>query len=715
MNDKKDIYIVLISLHGLIRAQNLELGRDADTGGQILYVLELAEALSRQEQVKRVDLVTRRISDPKVSPDYARPIETINDKLRIVRVEAGPKKYILKEDLWDYLSNFADNLNLFFKQQNQFPDLIHSHYADAGWVGAQLANGLAIPLVFTGHSLGRVKRNRLIASGFSSDAAEQYYHLSRRIEAEELTLATAERVITSTHQEIEEQYELYDYYQPDQMRVLPPGTNLKQFVPPLGIELQSDVYEIISRHLKTPDKPIILALSRPDKRKNIAMLIEAYGQSPALQQRANLVIVAGNRDDLDDLDADIQDVFHELFVAIDRYDLYGKVALPKQHRREQVADFYRLAAFFRGVFVNPALTEPFGLTLIEAAACGLPIVATEDGGPRDIIANCQNGLLVDPLEPKSIADALLKLLSDPLLWQMYSDQGLEGVARYYAWDAHADHYLHLIDPLIQGAEPLLRNTAMSPPRLYHDRALVTDLDQNLLGDVEALKRLLELLRAHRKTTLFVIATGRRLDSALKLMKQFSIPQPDVLITSGGTEIYYAPKLTVDIAWSKHIDFHWAPHKVRTILAALPGLEKQPKPEQSRYKLSYYINTSKTDPEHIRRLLHQEEQSVNVMFSFGQYLDILPIRASKGLALRYVADRRDIPLNRIFVAGGSGADEDMMRGNTLAAVVSNRHHEELSQLDEVENIYFAENAFAAGIIEALSHYDFFNLGRVPKTH
>jgi sucrose-phosphate synthase len=77
-------------------------------------------------------------------------------------------------------------------------------------------------------------------------------------------------------------------------------------------------------------------------------------------------------------------------------------------------------------------------------------------------------------------------------------------------------------------------------------------------------------------------------------------------------------------------------------------------------------------------------------------------------LRYVADRWEIPLNRILVAGGSGADEDMMRGNTLAVVVANRHHEELSQLEEFDQVYFAKNAYAAGILEALDYYRFFDL-------
>lgn len=700
------IYIALISVHGLIRGQNLELGRDADTGGQTLYVLELAQALSEHPDVAQVDLITRRVIEDGIGSDYAEPIEHINGAFRIVRIDAGPDEYIFKEQLWDYLDGFADNVADFFREQNRFPDLIHSHYADAGLVGSHVANLLGVPLIHTGHSLGRVKRRRLLASGLSSEQIEQRYNMSRRVEAEEITLATAERVITSTHQEIEEQYEIYDHYQPEQMRVIPPGTNIKQFQPPSGGELESELFRYLTQHLADPDKPIILALSRPDKRKNITSLIEAYGESEQLQRLANLIIVAGNRDDIDDLEQGAQEVFHELLVAVDRYDLYGKVAFPKHHQRDQVPFIYRIAAASGGVFVNPALTEPFGLTLIEAAASGLPIVATEDGGPRDIIGNCHNGYLIDPLEASSITEALLKLLSDEDTWQSCRSQGLEGVVAHYSWQAHAERYLRLVTPIVQRSERLQRQPLERTSQLYAEKAIVTDLDLNLIGDDVALQALLRQLREHRKTTKFAIATGRRLDVALRVMKKHQIPEPDILITSSGSEIYYAPKLTPDTGWTEHIDFHWTPHKIKPLLDAMPGLERQPKSEQSRFKLSYYIDPEQADIEEIKRLLHREEQSVHVQLAFGQYLDILPQRASKGLALRYVADRWQIPLEHIFVAGGSGADEDMMRGNTLAAVVANRHHEELSQLVDTDRIYFAEKAHAAGILEALEHYQFF---------
>jgi sucrose-phosphate synthase len=699
-------YIVLISVHGLIRGDDLELGRDADTGGQTKYVVELARALGERPEIAQVDLLTRKVIDPRVSSDYARPTEQLSQNARIVRIECG-EGYLPKEGLWDYLESFSDNALGFLHGEPRLPQIIHSHYADAGYVGTRLSHQLGIPLVHTGHSLGRSKRKQLLASGVKRDEIETTYNMSRRIEAEESTLAVAARVITSTHQEIEEQYGLYDCYQPDKMRVIPPGTDLDKFYPPEGDEKTTAIAEQLGRFLHEPDKPMILALSRPDPRKNIIALIEAYGQSPRLQRAANLVIVAGNRDDIRDLEGGAQDVLTTVLLTIDQFDLYGKVAYPKHHQPDEVSLLYRLAALSGGVFINPALTEPFGLTLIEAAACGLPVVATEDGGPIDIIGNCHNGYLIDPLDREAMADTLLRSLADKKAWRKLADSGIKGVRRHYSWQAHAEKYLDVIRPVIEQTEPLQRMTLPRRPGLYRSRALFTDLDQNLLGDKQALEELLQLLRQHQRQVSFGIATGRRIDSALSILRQYQIPQPDVLITGLGTEIHYAPNLTRDRAWARHIDHAWSPRAVREILDELPGLQRQEKVHQGTFKISYYIDPGiAPDIQAIKQYLLQHDQTVNVFFSFGQFLDIIPIRASKGLALRWCAEQLGIPLENILAAGGSGADEDMMRGNTMAVVVANRHHEELSVAD-IERIYFAEHGYAGGIIEAIHHYDFFN--------
>ena len=703
---RRPLNLVLISVHGLIRGNDLELGRDADTGGQTKYVVELARALGEHPEVGQVTLMTRRVNDSQVSPDYDEPFEPLSDKVLIARIECGEKKYLRKEMLWDSLENFSDNALAFLKKQGTKPDVIHSHYADAGYVGSRLAHQLGVPLVHTGHSLGRSKRRQLLASGVKRGEIEATYTIARRIEAEETTLGVAERVITSTKQEIEQQYGLYDFYQPDRMRVIPPGTDLVKFFPPQGNEKESKIAVELKRFLTHPNKPIILALSRPDPRKNIVALINAYGESPQLQEAANLVVVAGNRDDIQDMEATSSTVLSEILLAIDKYDLYGKVAYPKHHKPEDVALLYRLAAASKGVFVNPALTEPFGLTLIEAAACGLPIVATEDGGPIDIIRNCKNGYLINPLDMQEIAETLLKTLTDKLEWRRLAKNGINGVRSHYSWQAHVEKYLALIRPLVEKTETVAPANLSRRPEIYRNRAVFTSIDLNLIGDQVALSELMQILSTHRKSTMFGIATGRHLDDALAKLRKYNIPKPDVLITGQGTEIHYAPNLTHSTTWMRHINHQWNTQAIKEILAEIPGIKLQPKINQGTFKISYYVDHSIANAKEIRQVLLRNEQAVNAIFSFGQFLDVVPVRASKGLALRWCAEQLGFSLEKTLVSGVTGADADMLRGNTLGAVVDDSHLEELSDLNEIENIYFAQKKHAGGIIEAIEHYDFF---------
>lgn len=699
------LYLVLISIHGLIRGRDLELGRDADTGGQTKYVVDLARALGECDAVERIDLVTRRVVDPAISEDYAVPVECLSDSARIIRIDAGPDEYIPKEQLWDHLDSFLDNLTLWLNAQPRMPDAVHSHYPDAGYVAVRLAHILGVPLIHTGHSLGRDKRRRLLASGLAAKEIELAYNMARRIEAEEETLANADLVITSTHNEIEEQYGLYNYYDPKRMVVIAPGTDLDKFHPPRTGECYPFA-AALEPFLRDCDKPLILALSRPDERKNINTLVEAYGESEALQQAANMLIIAGNRDDIRDLNSGARAVLNELLLLVDAFGLYGRVAIPKHHQADDVPDIYRLAAASGGVFINPALAEPFGLTLLEAAASGLPVVATENGGPVDIIANCGNGSLVNPLDKDAIANALLRLLQDKSAWLQAAENGMKGVKRHYSWQAHARLYLEKLR-MLQG-EPRPRAVEWRRPQAvrYSDRAIFTDLDLSLLGDPQALQRFSDIVREHRKTITFGIATGRRLDSALAVMKRHGIPSPDVLISSLGTRIHYGRSLSEDEHWASHIDHNWNRNRILQALSDKPGVELQDKSQQSVFKVSYNYDPARalSVPE-IIALLHQREITANVLFSFGQYIDVVPARASKGQALRYVALRLDIPLEQILVAGGSGSDEDMIRGNTLAVVVANRHGEELSQLVDLDRIYFSEKAYALGILDAIEHYDF----------
>ncbi|XP_057522817.1 sucrose-phosphate synthase [Amaranthus tricolor] len=502
---EKKLYLVLISLHGLIRGENMELGRDSDTGGQVKYVVELARALGSMPGVYRVDLLTRQVSAPGVDWSYGEPTEMLSPRnyedaseelgessgAYIVRIPFGPKdKYIAKELLWPYISEFVDGALTHIKQMSKvlgehigggmpvWPAAIHGHYADAGDSAVLLSGALNVPMVFTGHSLGRDKLEQLLKQGrLSREEINATYKISRRIEAEELCLDASETVITSTKQEIEEQWQLYDGFDlvlerklrarmrrgvsclgrfMPRMARIPPGMEFHH-IAPNDADMDTDIdghkdsnanpdppiWSEIMRFFSNGRKPMILALARPDPKKNLTTLVKAFGECRPLRELANLTLIMGNRDDIDEMSATNASVLISILKLIDQYDLYGQVAYPKHHKQSEVPDIYRLAAKTKGVFINPAFIEPFGLTLIEAAAYGLPIVATKNGGPVDIIRALDNGLLIDPHDQQSIADALLKLVADKHLWTKCRQNGLKNI-HLFSWPEHCKTYLSRI-------------------------------------------------------------------------------------------------------------------------------------------------------------------------------------------------------------------------------------------------------------------------------
>lgn len=403
-----------------------------------------------------------------------------------------------------------------------------------------------------------------------------------------------------------------------------------------------------------------------------------------------------------------QNVLTNILLLIDSYDLYGKVAIPKSHEASEVPNIYRLTAASGGIFINPALTEPFGLTLLEAAACGVPIVATENGGPVDIINNCKNGLLIDPLDKTGITESLLSLLKDKKEWSRASKNGLKNVKKHYSWQAHVNSYINQINKLNVKHKPIPSSRPLKASK-YRDHAIFSDLDQSLVGNPEALQRFSQFIKKNRKKVIFGISTGRRIDSALVLIRKHKLVIPDILISSLGTRIHYGKNLIEDSYWKDHIDRDWNRNRIRRILSKLPGLKIQSKAEQSQFKLSYYYDQELApDTDEIISLLRSKDINTNVFLSFGQFLDFIPARASKGKALRYVSQRQEIPIEQILVAGGTGTDEDMIRGNTLGVVVSNPHEKELEQLPEMENIYFSKSSHADGILEAIEYYNLIDL-------
>ena len=724
----KGLYIQMFSIHGLLRSENMELGRDADTGGQIKYVIELSKALSQREGVRQIELFTRLVSDKAVSKDYAKPVEQVNDKFKIVRIQCGGRKYMRKELLWPHLDEFVDKTIKYIKQHKMIPDIVHGHYPDAGYVAMQLSEIFGIPLIYTGHSLGRSKLNRLLNDGMEERDIINKFKIDYRIEMEEEALKKADLIIASTKQEVKTQYGQYQNKNIPKYRVIPPGLDIEKFYPfyhdmllettkgEIEMYARASMLEELDRFFMHPDRTLVLSLCRPDKRKNIAGLIKAYGEDLELQSMANLAVFAGIRKDITKMEDNERDVLTEILLLMDKYDLYGKIAIPKKHDFEyEVPELYRIAAEKKGVFVNSALTEPFGITLIEAAASGLPIVGPQDGGPQDIVQNCQCGILIDTTNTKAIAAAIKQIVSDYERWKQYSKNGIMNVRKYYTWKNHADTYMKEINKIATEFESTQMKIAVPSDAIGRRLAtlnyfIIVNIDNTLIGNSnEYLPELLNLMKENRKQIGFGVATWRTIESATDYLKKHGVHSPDVVISSVGSEIYYGKGLHYGKGWETHISAKWNRDKIVELLKEFSFLKYQDDKTQKRYKISYEMKPAKDRLARIHECLLQNKCRYTLVYSQNRYLDILPYRASKGKAIRYLSYKWEIPLKNFLVCGDSGNDEEMLRGEPLAAVVGN-YSPELEELKRQKNIYFAEIKYAGGILEAIEKYDFIEKAR-----
>jgi len=459
----------------------------------------------------------------------------------------------------------------------------------------------------------------------------------------------------------------------------------------------------LKRFLEEPSKPMVLAVARPDERKNFKGLIEAFANTSGLRDRANLVLVVGTRDDITETDPATRRVITSILVEVDRHDLYGVVAYPKRHHPSDVPDLYRLAARSGGVFVNPALTEPFGLTLIEAAACGLPVVATDDGGPRDIIEACRHGLLVDVMDTRALGRAIADALSDPGRRARWAKNAVSRVHRTFSWRTHTRRYLEAISEVRSGSRIAgVPRDASSLPRM--DRMLFAVLDDVFAGDEKALATLAEQLEKHRDRVGVGITTGRATEDALATLGTLGFGAPDVLISASGTEIHYGPRLIRDRSWERQIRHRWDPERVSRALADVQGLRAQ-EASRTRYRLRYVLHDTFPGLPHVRGMLRKAGLRATALLDHRRHLDVVPGRASPGMAVRFMSFKWNLPPTRLLVAGDPRSGADLLSGDTLGVVVGS-HTGELEELIDHPRVYFASNMHGWGILEGAAHYDFF---------
>jgi sucrose-phosphate synthase len=292
---------------------------------------------------------------------------------------------------------------------------------------------------------------------------------------------------------------------------------------------------------------------------------------------------------------------------------------------------------------------------------------------------------------------------------------LNGVHENFTWDAHASRYLSEVERTLGGGPPedgirsLSRRRRL--PRL--DRILLTDVDDTLTGNPDALDAFKEALEVAGTNVGFGIATGRTLERALEALEELGVRTPDILITATGTEIHYGEPLVMDRSWQRQINYRWQPWRVQEALMAMPGVEawdeESGTPFRLRFKLAHTGTPSLAD---IRRALRRDGLRVIATLDHETDLDVTPVRASPGLAIRFLSHKWHLPPSRILVAGDSGNDADMLSGETLGVVVGN-HTPELEAIRDRPRVYFATKHHAWGVLEGILHYNFFDRILIPN--
>jgi len=663
-----------IALGGCIKGPPVQFGITEDTGGHITYALGAGMALAARPDVDRVELVTRLFDDPDLGAAYREPVEIVSEGFTIRRLATADRRYLAKEANYADRAAFSAAILAHIEGLVRKPDIIHAHFADAAAVAIAIRDRFDIPFIFTAHSLGIDK------VGCDDSAVP-----GERIADEERAIGSANAIIASSRDEAERQLMLYPGACAANIHCIAPGATLPA-APTISLDR---AHTLVARFLRDSTKPIILAIARPVAKKNLAGLIDIYAGNAWLRANANLVIVAGLRHGPDSGEAEQNKVIGGLLSRLDRHDLYGSLALPKRHNQDDIAALYALARETGGVFANPAFTEPYGLTIAEAAVHGVPVVATCHGGPADIVARMGHGITADPRNAKAFAVAIQTLLMDRKAWDRASRAGMDN-ARRYDWHGYAEKFVAIARRLIEPA----------PLPAPADRLLLCDIDNTLTGCPDGARDMATYLAQQPKLA-FGVATGRSLQEAIRLLAEWHQPDPRVLITSVGSEIYWRRDgvLHLDRDYAATIDAGWEPDKVERLLSDIVGIDIQPPVEQRRFKRSWFVR----DASAVAAVREQlSSMPVRVVFSHGHLLDVLPIRAGKGAAISWVAQRLNIPRSHVYAAGDSGNDFDMLDACRNGILVAN-HSDDLGALIGRPTIYVARRSHAGGVVEAMRAY------------
>ena len=488
--------IAIISPHGYFGQSNV-LGKP-DTGGQVVYILDQVRALEREMRESiykqgldiqpQIVVLTRLIPEADGTTCNQR-LEPIlgTENARILRVpfrtyERGEliPNWISRFEVWPYLERFAvdSERELLAELGGVRPDFVIGNYSDGNLVASILAHRLGVTQCNIAHALEKTK---YLLSDLHWQHHEAEHHFAAQYTADLMAMNTADFIITSTYQEIAGtpesvgQYESYmsfslprlyrvvsgiDCFDP-KFNIVSPGADPRVFFPYYRDahrpqELREEIEEMVYGSPMCPhrgtlvdqEKPLLFAMSRLDRIKNMAGLVDWYAQAEELREVANLLIVGGRLHAHESSDRDEREQIERTHWLFDEYNLEDNVRwIEMQTDKTKVGELYRFVADQRGAFVQPALFEAFGLTVVEAMSSGLPTFATRYGGPLEIIQEGVSGFHIDPTQGKDAAQKMLDFFRfcqrEEGAWDEISRGGIARVEERYNWPLYASTLLKL--------------------------------------------------------------------------------------------------------------------------------------------------------------------------------------------------------------------------------------------------------------------------------
>jgi len=486
--------LVILSPHGFFGQQKV-LGLP-DTGGQVVYILNQVNALEREMcrqihdqglDIKPEILILTRLIPEAQGTTSDNPEERIIgcNHAKIIRIpfhndngEVVPH-WISRFHIWPYLERFAiDAEKAIYSELRNRPDLIIGNYSDGNLVAYLLAQRMGVTQCNIAHAL---EKSKYLFSALYWQDHEPQYNFSSQFTADLISMNAADFIITSTYQEIAGdgggigQYESYrsftmpglyrvvegvDVFDP-KFNIVSPGADSQVYFPYYEAErrlteLHPEIEELLFAE-NHPDarglfadrnKPIIFTMARLDFIKNITGLVQWYAENERLREAANLLVVSGYVDPARSRDSEERQQIETMHELMNRHQLDGQMRwLGVQLERNLAGELYRYVADTRGVFVQPALFEAFGLTVIEAMVSGLPTFATRYGGPLEIIENGKSGFHIDPNRGAESADRIADFFeqcrNDDKHWEQLSAGSINRVYERYTWELYAKRLMIL--------------------------------------------------------------------------------------------------------------------------------------------------------------------------------------------------------------------------------------------------------------------------------